>query len=233
MGTAAEQINLPANQAVPLPDPVSMQVGATLGIPGLTACHTVFCGGEVGGATVLVQGGGGSVRHLAVQLAKWGGARVIATCSATARDRVLVAGADAALDYADPDLAAQILAANGGNPVEHIVEVEFGANAETNAAVIAENGRIAAYGSARNMTPQIPFYPLMFKAVTLDLTLIYLLQDAPRQAAIFRLHQALSEGSLRSEISETFDFTEFSRAHEAVETGARAGAVLLRTGDES
>jgi NADPH2:quinone reductase len=233
MGTAAEQITLPAEQAVALPPGVSLQVGATLGIPGLTACHTVFCGGEVAGKSVLVQGGAGSVGHLAVQLAKWGGAKVIATCSASARDRVLAAGADAVLDYTDPDLAAAVLAANDGKPVDHIVEVEFGANAQTDTAVIAENGRIAAYGSARNMTPELPFYPLMFKAVTLDMVLIYLLEDAPRQAAIERLHSALSAGALHSEIGEVFDFADFSAAHDAVQTGTRTGAVLLRTGVES
>lgn len=233
MGTAAEQITLPAEQAVALPQGVSLQVGATLGIPGLTACHTVFSGGEVAGKSVLVQGGAGSVGHLAVQLAKWGGAKVIATCSASARDRVLAAGADAVLDYTDPDLAAAVLAANDGKPVDHIVEVEFGANAQTDTAVIAENGRIAAYGSARNMTPELPFYPLMFKAVTLDMVLIYLLEDAPRQAAIERLHRALSAGALHSEIGEVFDFADFSAAHDAVQTGTRTGAVLLRTGPES
>ena len=82
-GTAAEYIALPEAQAVPLPEGVSLEAGATLGIPGLTAAQTVFGGGDVAGQTLLVSGGAGAVGHNAVQLAKSGGATVIATCSSS------------------------------------------------------------------------------------------------------------------------------------------------------
>lgn len=230
-GTAAEMITLPAAQAVPLPDGVSLETGASLGIPGLTACHTVFGGGAVAGDTVLVQGGGGTVGLLAVQLAKWGGATVIATCGAQDRDAVKAAGADAVLDYASATLAADILAASGGTLVDRIVEVEFGQNAATDAEVIAPNGSIAAYGSAKNMEPSLPFYPMLFKAVTLDIILIYLLETAPRQNAIGRLHDALKDGALACPVQEIFDLADAAQAHEAVEAGARKGAILLRCSD--
>ncbi|MCE8515632.1 NADPH:quinone reductase [Ruegeria pomeroyi] len=230
MGTCAEQIALPSEQAVPLPEGVSLETGAVLGIPGLTAAHVVFSGGPVNGRTVLVQGGAGTVGYLAVQLAKWGGARVIATASTGATERLRAAGADAVLDYADPDLAAAVLAANDGAPVDRIVEVEFGANAEVDAAVIAPNGRINAYGSARVMAPVLPFYPLMFKSVTLETALVYLLDASNRQAAIDRVHAALTSGALSCPIQETFDLDATAAAHEAVERGARNGAILVRTG---
>jgi len=229
MGTCAEQIALPAEQAVPLPQDVSLETGAVLGIPGLTAAHVVFSGGPVSGKTLLVQGGAGTVGFLAVQLAKWGGARVIATASAGAAERVRAAGADAVLDYAAPDLAAAVLAANDGAPVDRIVEVEFGANAEVDAAVIAPNGRINAYGSARQMAPVLPFYPLMFKSVTLEMTLVYLLDTANRQAAIGHLHSALSAGALSCPVQEIYALDAAAAAHEAVERGARSGAILVRT----
>ncbi|MGJ8544712.1 MAG: NADPH:quinone reductase [Sulfitobacter sp.] len=230
-GTAASHITLPQAQAVPLPEQVSFETGAILGIPGLTACHAVFGGGEVAGDTVLVQGGAGTVGLLAVQLAKWGGATVIATCSPRDADRVRSAGADHVLDYAAEDLGAQILAANGGAPVQRIVEVEYGHNVAVDTQVIAENGTIAAYGSARNMTPELPFYPLMFKAVTLDMILVYLLPDAPRQAAIDKLHGALAAGALSCPVEQVFALKDTAAAHEAVEAGARKGAVLIRCGD--
>lgn len=228
-GTAAGQITLPEAQAVELPAQVPLETGAVLGIPGLTACHTVFSGGEVAGKTVLVHGGGGSVGALAVQFARWGGAKVIATCSPADRDRVLALGAAAALDYCDPDLAGAILDANGGQPVDHIVEVEFGANAETDAAVIRESGRITAYGSARVMQPQLPFYPLMFKNVTLEMALVYLLAPAQRRAAESRLSRALEDGALQVPPPAVFAMEEAAAAHEAVEQGGRRGAVLIRT----
>jgi NADPH2:quinone reductase len=226
-GTAATHITLPANQAVPLPAGVSFETGAILGIPGLTAAHAVFGGDAVDGTTILIQGGAGTVGLLAVQLAKWAGARVITTCSARDNDRVAKAGADVIFDYAAPDLANQILAANGGAPVDTIIEVEFGSNIDIDAAVIAPNGRLAAYGSAKEMTPTLPFLPLLFKAVTIDIILIYLLPDAPRDAIIAKLHAALAEDAVECPVEAVFPLSETSAAHEAVEAGGRVGAILI------
>lgn len=230
-GTAAEQITLAQDQAVPLSDTVSFETGAVLGIPGQTACHTVFSGGPIDGETVLIHGGGGTVGYLAVQLARWGGARVIATCSPRDADRVRDAGADTVLDYTDPDLAARILSANDGQPVARISDVEFGQNAAVNAEVIAANGRINAYGSAKRMEPTLPFYPLMFKAVTLKMALIYLLTPREQAKAAARLAQALSEDALHCPVDSVFPLSECALAHRAVEAGARTGSVLVSTGN--
>ena len=85
-----------------MPDEMSFDAGATLGIPGLTAAHCVFGGGEIAGQTLLISGGAGAVAHNAVQLAKWGGAKIIATAAPEGFDRVRAAG------------AAQAAAAGGG-----------------------------------------------------------------------------------------------------------------------
>jgi len=229
-GTAASEITLPAEQAVALPRDIDLQTGAILGIPGLTAVHTVFNGGPVAGKTVLVQGAAGTVGLLAVQLAKWGGAQVIATARGAGLERVAALGADAVFDFTRPDLAQAILAASDGAPIDRIVEVEFGLNAATDTAVIAENGTICAYGSAQSMAPVLPFYPLMFKAVTLEMALIYLLTPSQRAAAIDYLNAALIAGALTCPVAETFALADTAAAHEAVEAGNRAGAILVRTG---
>ncbi|MEO0752968.1 MAG: NADPH:quinone reductase, partial [Pseudomonadota bacterium] len=155
-GTAAEAITLPEDQAVPLPDDVSDEVGATLGIPGLTAAQTVFGGGDVAGQTLLISGGAGAVGHNAVQLAAWGGAHVIATCGPGAMDTVRRAGATHAFDYADPELAAKILDATGERGIDRAIEVEFGQNAPLLAQVMRPLGTIATYGSGKDMAPTLP-----------------------------------------------------------------------------
>ena len=226
-GTAAEYISLPADQAIPLPDNVSLEVGATLGIPGLTAAQTVFGGGDVAGKTLLISGGAGAVGHNAVQLAKSGGARVIATSSAAGFERVRAAGADHVFDYADPDLAAKIIEAAGGEVIDRAVEVEFGANVELLSQVMAPNGTIAAYGSFIEMTPQLPFGLYLFKALKVDITLVYILPKPARDAAIKRLHAALVDGALVPTIHETLKLSDCARAHDAVMTPGRTGAVLL------
>ncbi|MEL7279122.1 MAG: NADPH:quinone reductase [Pseudomonadota bacterium] len=228
-GTAAEKITLPSDQAVALPDAVSEEIGATLGIPGLTAAQTVFGGGEVAGQTLLISGGAGAVGHNAVQLAAWGGAKVIATCSGSAMDEVSAAGADHVFDYADADLAEKITEATGGDGIDRAVEVEFGQNAEVLTQVMRPLGTIATYGSGKDMTPAMPFGPMMFKALKIDITLIYILPPAPRAAAIARLHEALTAGGLKPRIDRVFDFEDCASAQDAVMTPGRKGAVLLRT----
>src|SRR5437870_4563809 len=126
-GTAAEYTVVPTDQVVPLPENVSFEQGACLGIPGITAHRAVHVAGPVEGRTVLVQGGAGAVGACAVQLAHQSGARVFATCrSEDDLDVAQRAGADAVL-FSDVHLGERIreLAPNG---VDHIVEVAFAAN---------------------------------------------------------------------------------------------------------
>ncbi|QGX98886.1 NADPH:quinone reductase [Roseovarius faecimaris] len=229
-GTAAEYIALPSDQAVTRPEGMSAEVGATLGIPGLTAAHVVFGGGDVAGKVLLISGGAGAVGHNAVQLAKWGGATVIATCSPGATARVRAAGADHVLDYSAPDLAAQIMEATGGRGVDRALEVEFGRNAALLAEVLRPNGTVAAYGSAKEMTPVLPFGPYLFKAITIDIVLIYLLAAPERQLAIDRLHGALAAGAFTPAIHARYPLEQAAAAQDAVMTPGRAGAVLLEIG---
>ena len=227
MGTAAEYITLPEAQAVALPDGAPLEIGASLGIPGLTAAHIVFGGGGIAGKTILIHGGNGSVGNLAVQLAAWGGARVITTARPAAFDRCRAAGADAVLDYRSATLGQDVLAANDGATIDRIIDVEFGENIHTNAEVIAERGTISTYGSAKNMSPEIPFGPLLFKAVTIDIALIYILTGAERRRAIDVLHSALTDKALSYPVAEVFALAQTALAHQAVERGAREGAILV------
>lgn len=229
-GTCAEYIALPSDQAVGLPEDTSDEIGAVMGIPGLTAVHTVLGNGPVKGKSVLVSGGAGMVGHLAVQVAKASGAKVIATCSPAKADIPLGYGADAALDYNAPDLADQIIAANDGKLIDHAAELEFGLNAQTLCDVMTPNGYIAAYGSAQAPNPEIPFLAMMFKALTVEMALIYSLTPDQRARAIANLTGLLGAGQLTPRIDPVYDLADIAKAHEAVETNTRKGAVLVRMG---
>jgi NADPH2:quinone reductase len=227
-GTAAEYVALPAAQTVPLPEGVGFATGAALGIPAMTAAHCAPGDGEGAGRVALIAGGAGTVGLLAVRFAKRSGAFVVATARGEAdMARAAAAGADAVVDYAAPDLAERILAATGGRPADWIAEVEFGLNADVDAAVIAPRGRIVAYGSAGALRPALPFYPLLFKGVTLDFALIYLLTERERARAVARVNAALTEGWLDVPLHPPFALDDCAAAHRAVETGARSGAVTL------
>ncbi len=227
-GTAASLVALPAAMAVPLPDGVSFTAGACLGIPASTAHNAVFADGPVARQTVLVTGGAGAVGHYAIQLARWGGARVLATVSSPAKAaHALAAGAEIAINYRKQDVAQTVLAATGGAGVDRIVEVEFGGNLATTEKILKTHGVIAAYASMAAPTPALPFYPLMFKAATIRVVLVYLLTVEERKQTIADLTRALEQEALRHAVAATYPLTEIAQAHAAVESGKVMGNVVI------
>ena len=139
---------LPADQAVALPDDVSDEVGACLGIPGITAHRAVFGDGPVDGKTVLVHGVLGGVGSLAAQLAAGGGATVIGDRPAQRRPRRgrPTARRARASRWTRPTPSRPIRA-HAPDGVDRIVEVSFSDNVDLDAAVAAPDAVIAAYAT--------------------------------------------------------------------------------------
>jgi NADPH2:quinone reductase len=227
-GTAAEYVVVPSSNAVRLPDAVSFADGACLGVPAMTAHRCIFADGPVAGQVVLVTGAAGGVGQYAVQLAKWGGATVIATVSSAEKAELARSiGADHVVNYRDEDVAARVQAITGGAGVDRIVEVAFGANLAVSLQVLKTNGVIATYSSDANPTPSIPFGQLLGKDVTVRFVLVYVMGQAAHEAAIADITTALEAGLLRPVATQQFDLTGIAAAHEAVETGHTAGKVLI------
>ena len=225
-GTAAEFIALPSEQAVDMPDNMSFQTGACLGIPGLTASYCTLGKGPLSGKTVLISGGAGAVGHNAVQLAKWAGATVISTGSPNTFNHITSAGADNVFDYRDTNLVRKILSIYPLG-IDLVVEVEFGENINLLHQVLKPNGIISVYGSAKNMNPSFDFAPYLFKAITIDISLIYILSDKLRELSIKALHDAYHERGFRPVVDKVFDMEHCATAHDAVLTSGRKGAILL------
>ena len=227
-GTCAQYVSLPRSLVAPLPDNAGFEIGACLGIPAMTAHRCVFNRGEVGGQTLLVTGASGRVGYYAAQWARHAGATVIATAGSEARCAIAAAtGADHVLDYTREDFADTILSLTNGEGVDKVIDVEFGLNAATSAEVLKVNGSIATYSSSKAPTPEIPFYPLMFKNISLDMVLVYNMPDAAKEAAKTDIHDALAAGWLKHRVAEIWPLEETARAHESIEAGGRDGCVIV------
>ena len=223
-GTAAQLTVVPAEQAVELPDNVSDEVGACLGIPGITAHRTVFADGPVVGKTVLVHGVLGAVGSLAAQLARWRGATVIGTVRRQSDlDRVGPSVAHTvALDQPDPAEAIRIHARNG---VDRIVEVAFSDNVDLDAAVAANDAVIAAYAT-RHDRPEFPFWTMLFANITIRL---FGSDDFPVEAkrhAACDLTAAAREGELSIPIRDPLPLHDIAKAHDRVDAGTRERVLL-------
>jgi len=223
-GTAAEWSVVPEDQAVPLPDGVSDELGASLGVPAMTAHWCVFADGPVAGQTVLVAGGAGAVGHFAIELAARAGARVIATASGPEKAELArKAGAAHVVNYRDADAAGQIRAAVG--QTDRVIEVALGANLALDLAVARPGSMIVSY-AAEPADPVLPVRPCMTANLTLRFVLLYgVPRPALRQAAR-DISAALAEGALTELPVHRFGLSDIVAAHQAVEAGA-LGKVLV------
>jgi NADPH2:quinone reductase len=238
-GTAQESVALPSRQAVRLPESASFDVGASLGIPALTAhrCLTVSQGapdrlepGALAGATVLVAGGAGAVGHAAIQLARWAGAAVVATVSSNEKATLArAAGADHVVDYR-ADGAVDDIRAQAPDGVDIVVEVAPAVNAALDAAVLAGSGTVAVY--AADGGGELPVaWPLMQKNVMYAFVLVYTVPSALKDLAVADVSAAVADGALPVGPEaglplHRFPLERAGDAHAAVESGA-VGKVLI------
>jgi NADPH2:quinone reductase len=227
-GTAAEYIALAEHLVTPLPDHLSFAEGATLGIPGMTAWCCLYGDGPVTGQIVLVTGGAGAVGHYAVQFAKWGGARVIATVSSEAKaEQARLAGADLVVNYRTEDVVAKAMAFSGGRGVDRVVDVDFGGNIATTLKAMAMNSTIAVYATNGNRTPVVPMRELMEKCITVRALVLFALPPPLLAAAQADITKWLAAGKRIHNIAAQFPLGETTQAHLAVEKGDKLGTVIV------
>jgi NADPH:quinone reductase len=222
-GTAAEWCVVGSEQAVPLPDGASAELGACLGVPAMTAHRCLFADGPLEGCSVLVAGGAGAVGHYAIELARHAGARVAATVSGPAKAELArQAGADPVVNYRDADVADQL---RSFAPLDRVVELALGANLELDLALSGPATTIVDY-AAEPQDPVLPVRACMTANVTLRFVLLY---GVPRPAllqAAADITTALAEGALTELPVTRFPLEQIAAAHEAVQAGA-VGKVLV------
>lgn len=227
-GTAAEYVALAEHLVTPLPEKLSFAQGATLGIPCMTAWACLFCDGPIAGKTVLVTGGAGAVGHYAVQLAKWGGAQVIATVSSAAKaEQARLGGADLVVNYKTEDVAEKALAFTGGRGVDRVVDVDFGGNIATTLKLMAMNSTIAVYATNGNRTPVVPMRDLMEKCIALRCLVLFALPPPLLAAAQADITKWLAAGTRIHNIARQFALSDTAQAHLAVEKGDKLGTVIV------
>ena len=225
-GTSAQFITLSSALAPPLLEGLSYEEGACLGIPVMTAHRCVFADGPVAGKSVLVTGGAGVVGHYAIQLARWGGARVIATVSSAAKaEHARAAGADHVINYRTENVVDRVRALTGG--VDRIVEVDLGVNLPVSAEILNPFGGIAAYATAGKPVPELPYQALLRKNPILRLVFVYTMPDEAKVQAIADIERWAREAKPQFAIAARFSLDQVVAAHQTVERGEKIGHVLL------
>jgi NADPH2:quinone reductase len=227
-GTAAEFAVMPSIHAIRLPDDVSFDIGACLGVPAMTAHAALFSDGPVTGQTVLIQGGAGAVGQYAIQFARWNGARVITTVSSDEKAALAARlGADAVVNYRRENVVERVRDFAGPEGVDRIVEVDFGANLAIDHAVIRDNGTIASYSSTRDPEPKLPYYAFARKGVTLHFVQGKILTEAARAHGARDITVLMERKILRHPETRLYPLNDTAAAHEELESGTFTGKVLV------
>lgn len=226
-GTAAEWCAVPAEQAVTLPEHISFSAAACLGIPAQTAWIALQAGLEATGKTILVQGGAGAVGELAVQIAVDGGARVLATVSTQEKAAIAERAGAETINYRNADSVDQILEMTSGEGVDHIVEVDFGANWKIDAAVLKQNGSVSAYSSPSDAKFELDYYAFAAKAAHLRFVQVYLLAPAERAKCLLSITDLLQRQRLSIRVAKSFTLESIVAAHQLQESGTTIGNIVV------
>ena len=239
-GTAQEYTNLPASRVVRLPSGTSFEIGASMGVPAMTAHRALTVSedgperlhpGALAGKVVLVAGGAGAVGHAAIQLALWAGATVITTISSSTKAALAAAaGAHHVINYREEDVATAVkkVAPDG---VDLVVEVAIAANAQVNMNVIKPRASIASYANDGGGEVSLDVRQNMIKNSRYQFVLLYTVGNAALTAAVEDItlalvDQALPVGEEAGLPLHRFPLARTADAHQAVQDGA-VGKVLI------
>ncbi len=226
-GTAAEYIALPAAMAVKLPDNVSFEAGACLGIPAMTAVHAVALAKAGRDTTLLVSGGAGSVSQYVIQFAKAQGATVITTISSPEKATIArEAGADHTIDYKRENVGERVMEITGKRGVNAVIEMDLAANAKLIPSVLRPKGSVIVYGTG---APEIalPAAFCLVNSITVQFFLVYELDQSERAHTIDVITRALEAGKLINRVAKpSHKLADIVAAHEAVERGTVGNVIV-------
>jgi len=226
--TAAEYCITPAAEALPLPENVGFDEGACIGVPVITAHHGLFVFGPIEGMTVLVTGGAGGVGVYGVQVAKWGGARVLTTVSGPEKAEMASdAGADEVINYEEEDVVERVMELTDGEGVDFIFDVDFGGNLDVDAQIIKRHGYMTAYGAIATRKPVFPFDAIYTKNIMIHLSSAFFIKPEETAHALKDINTMLESGALKHYITRRYPLDKIVTAHEVMENGDFPGGKII------
>jgi NADPH:quinone reductase len=227
-GACAELAVCEPAQVHPLPDSISFEQGAAVGVPYGTAYRAIFQRASARpGESVLVHGGSGGVGTAAIQLARAAGMVVLATAGTPRGLAHLAAmGATHAFNHSTPDYTDRIMEATEGRGVDVILEMLANANLNRDLGLLARKGRVIVIGNRGT----IEIDPRQTMARDADIRGMTLFNTSP--AEMVEIHAALgaglANGTLRPVVGREFALEEAPLAHVTVMSPGAHGKIVLR-----
>lgn len=232
-GALAEYITVSAEAVHALPDGVAAEVGASFRANYLTAHYALSARAMLAaGEQLLVLGAAGGVGIAAVQIGRLLGARVIAAASTPEKREFAQAhGADAVIDYTQPNWRDTLKELTGGHGADVIFDPVGGEVSVQAFRSIAWRGRHLVVGFAAGSIPALPFNLPLLKGGALlgvDLAQIPAREPDVQKRLMAELTNWLAEGKLKPVVGRVFAFADFRDAFKAMQTRDALGKMVVR-----
>lgn len=235
-GGYAEQVVVPAGQLLPVPTGLTLLEAAALPEVVATVWSNVFLLARLeSGQAFLVHGGSSGIGTMAIQLARWKGARVFATAGTPAKlDRCRQLGADVAINYRVEDFVERVRDETGGRGVDVILDNMGAAYLDRNLRALGPDGRLMVIGLQGGRSGELDLGRLLTTRATVQATSLRS-RPAQQKAAIVasvrrNVWPAIEAGAVRPVIHEILPMRDAPAAHRLLESSEHVGKLLLAVG---
>ncbi|MEV4225478.1 NAD(P)H-quinone oxidoreductase [Nonomuraea sp. ATR24] len=225
-GGYAQQVAVPAEQLMPVPEGVGLVEAAALPEAAATVWSNVVMTARLAeGETFLMHGGAGGVGTMAIQIAKALGARVVTTVSGAAKTaRVRELGADVTIDYRTEDFA-------DFGPYDVILDVIGGDYLERNVRSLDLDGRLVIIGMQGGFEGKLNLVELVFKRKSVFGTTLRSRSGQQKAEIVAALREhvwpMIESGAVRPIVDEVLPLSEAARAHQLMADSQHVGKILL------
>ncbi|HZS09569.1 MAG TPA: zinc-binding dehydrogenase [Blastocatellia bacterium] len=223
-GTYAEFIKVPAKNALPKPEHLSWEEAAAIPLAGLTAYRAITTRAQVkAGETVLVTGIGGGVATFALQISKALGAKVLVTSGSDEKlARAKALGADGGVNYKGDNWSKELVALNGGEGPDVVIDSAGGATLEKAVEIVKPAGRIVFFGATTGLAHHLDLRRIFFK----QLSILGSTMGSDREFdAMLKLY---TDQKLKPVVDQVFSLKETPAAHQRMEEGGQLGKIVLK-----
>lgn len=231
-GALAEYMAADVRLLAHKPKNISMEEAAAIPLVAITAWEALFEKGKLTkGQDVLIHGATGGVGHIAVQLAKWAGAKVYTTASAEHKIKLAKQlGADAVINYKEQSVQAYVDKYTDGKGFALVFDTVGGQNLDRSFEAAALNGVVVAIAarSTHDLTP-LHSKGLSLHVVFMLLKILNAEQRKDHGRILAEIAKVIEEGKLRPLVDKNvFTFDEAPLAHQYLESGKAIGKIILK-----
>jgi putative PIG3 family NAD(P)H quinone oxidoreductase len=233
-GGYAEQVAVPAEQVLRIPDGVDVVTAASLPEVAATVYSNLIMTAQLqAGETVLIHGATGGIGTMAIQLAKAFGAKVATTAGTAEKVGTAKAflGADIAINYTEEDFPESLRRQNGGKGADVILDVVGAKYLAQNVDALADYGRLIVIGLQGGAKGELDLGQLLRKRAAVVATALRPRPVAEKGAIMNAVRESvwplIADGRIRPLVAKTFPLGQAAAAHRYFDSGDHVGKILL------